>query len=98
MVRRTTNRTARIIQRLRNAFHPPIEVGATSDGAMRLSTALQVRAARTLAAQPVSHRLLSAHAEQSTIAEGSEEIPWNRFVFAPMTAPARRRLFATCHG
>src|SRR5436309_7609028 len=84
-------------QRLRNASYP-IEVGASSDGAMRLSAALQVGAARTLALQPVSHRLLSAHAQQSTIAEGPEQISWNRFVFAPMTAPVRSRLFATCHG
>jgi D-arabinose 1-dehydrogenase-like Zn-dependent alcohol dehydrogenase len=40
---------------------------------MRLSTALQVGAARPLASRPVSHRLLSAHAQQSKIAEGPEE-------------------------
>src|SRR5712692_9751258 len=97
MARRTTNRTARIIQRLRNAS-TPFEVGATSEGAMRVSTAPHFRAARTLAGQSVSHRLLSAHAQQSTIAEGPEEISWNRFVFAPMTAPVQSRLFATCRG
>src|SRR5258705_12690143 len=89
---------ATIVQRLRKTPHPRSRLTQTSGGVTSLSTAPQVRAARTLATLPVSHRFLFAHAQQSTIAEGPEEFLWNRFVFAPMTGPARSRLFATCHG